>query len=156
MILKTINTVFYLNGIYKINKEIIITKQTGDLKYLFHFGNENQKKLIKEKPKDNKLKIKKYIVLQIYKEKKLIQDENALIEWKHFRVYHFLNQTKKIKIILSKKDNINKLTDEFIEQKSFNSENNNNLIINVVASQSSSVTSSVSKNNLMSYNRGNK
>ena len=69
LILKTINTVFYLNGIYKINKEIIITKQTGDLKYLFHFGNENQKKLIQEKPKDNKLKIKKYIVLQISKEK---------------------------------------------------------------------------------------
>ena len=156
LILKTINTVFYLNGIYKIDKEIIITKQTGDLEYLFHFGNENQKKLIPEKPNENKIKIKKINGYKYLKKKKLIQDENALIECKHFRVYHFLNQTKKIKITLSKKDNINNLTDEFIEQKSFNLENNNNLIINDVASQSSSVTSSMSKNNLMSYNRGNK
>ena len=156
VILKTINTIFYLNGIYKIDKDVIITEQRKEEEYLLHFGNKDQLNTIIDKTKDGKFKIKKASGYKYIGNKKLIRAENVLIGCKHYNAYHFFHPAKKNNFTRSNKNNINFLNVGTIGDKSNNSENNDKLIFNDVASQSSSVTSSISKNNLMMNNRGNK
>ena len=61
--LKDIQTTFYLNGIYKIDKDIIITEQRKDVETLLHFGNHEQEKMIEgiSKEKKNNYKTKAWI-----------------------------------------------------------------------------------------------
>ena len=87
--------------------------------------------------------------------KKLNQDTNIIIFSKRYKAYHFSIQTKKNDIIRLNKNVINQLTEETIDDKD-NSENKDKLIFNDVASQSSSLTSSISRSNLTLLNRGNK
>ena len=155
-LLKTINTTFYLNGVYKIDKDIIITEQRKEEEYLFHFGNKNQINIISEKPKENKFKIKYRNGNKYLGNKKLIKEEKVLTENKHYNVYHFFIQPKKNDFTRSDKNNINFLNGEVVDDKANISENQDKIIFNDVASQSSSVTSSISRNNLMLNNRGNK
>ena len=58
MILKNIETIFYLNGIYKIDNNIIITEQRNNIEFLFHFGNPEQKQMIEDISKDKKIIIR--------------------------------------------------------------------------------------------------
>ena len=155
-LLKTINTTFYLNGVYKIDKDIIITEQRKENEYLFHFGNKNQINIIAEKPKENKFKIKYKNGNKYLGNKKLIKDEKVLIEYKHYNAYHFFIKGRRNDFTRSDKNNINFLDGEVVDDKTNISENQDKIIFNDVASQSSSVTSSISRNNLMLNNRGNK
>jgi hypothetical protein len=153
VILKTINTIFYLNGVYKIDKDIVVTEQKKEDEYLYHFGNKEQINMISEKPNENKFKIKKRNGYKYLGNKKLIRDENVLTGCKHYTAYHFFLPVRKNNFTRSK-NNINLLDD--IDNKENTSDKSDKLIFNDVASQSSSVTSSFSKNNLMLNNRGNK
>ena len=154
--LKDIHTTFYLNGIYKIDKDILITEQRKDVEFLLHFGNKDQMHLIEGVSKENKILIKQRHGNKYIGNKKLIQDENSLKEYKHYRVYHFLLPSKKNIFTRTSKQDINNLVNEFNDDKTNGSGDSDKLIFNDVASQSSSVTSSISRNNLMLYNRGNK
>ena len=156
VILKDIQTIFYLNGSYKIDKDIIITEQRKNVEFLLHFGNKEQEQLIEGSSKDNKFIIKKKHGNKYLGNKKLVEDENSLKGCKHYRVYHFLLPSKKNVYSRISKHDLNNLVTEYIDDKMNASGNSDKLIFNDVASQSSSVTSSVSRNNLMLYNRGNK
>ena len=155
VILKTMSTIFYLNGLYKIDKDIIITEQSKQNEYLYHFGNKDQIHIISDKYMDNKIQIKKMNGHKYLGNKKLNQDTNIIIFSKRYKAYHFSIQTKKNDIIRLNKNVINQLTEETIDDKD-NSENKDKLIFNDVASQSSSLTSSISRSNLTLLNRGNK
>ena len=159
VILKSINTIIYLNGIYKIDKDIIITEQKKSLEYLFHYGNKEQLNMINEKSKENKILIKQKNGNKYIWNKKIIEDENALIGFKHYKIYHFLLPSKKNIFLRTNKNeiqDIHNLAKGFKQDTINNPENSDKLLFNDVASQSSSVTSSISRNNFMLYNRGNK
>ena len=55
VVLKNIDLIFYLNGIYKIEKNVIITEQFKESEYLFHFGNKALINNASEILKENKL-----------------------------------------------------------------------------------------------------
>ena len=97
LVLKNIDLIFYLNKIYKIEKNIIITKQFEEKEYLFHFGNKaliyNDKK--SEISKENKLKIKKIKGNKYLGKNKLKQDTNVLQGIKQYKVYQIILPTKK-------------------------------------------------------------
>ena len=156
LVLKNIDSIFYLNGIYNIDKNIIITKQSKEKEYLVHFGNKNQIKMILEKPIENKFIIKKIYGNKYLGNKKLIHDKNILQGFKKYNIYHFYIPSKKINLTRSNMQLINQLTGENIGGKINSSENNEKLIYKDIASQSSTAASSVSRNNLILYNRGNK
>ena len=155
LILKTISTIIYLNGIYKIDKDIIITEKKKKMEFLFHLGNKEHKNIITDKNKDNKIQIRQKNGVKYLINKKLILDETALIGIKHYNLYHFFHQSKKS---IYTQENINYLInkDIYTDKKNNNTENSDKLLINDVASLSSSVASSVSRNNLLLYNKGNK
>ena len=156
VILKTMSTTFYLNGLYKIDKDIIVTEQSKEFEYVFHFGNKEQINIISNKYIDNKIQIKKMGGHKYLGNIKLIPDTNNLKFSKHYKAYHISIQPKKNNLSHYDKYVINQLTGESIDDKENNSENKDKLLFNDVASQSSSVTSSISKNNLTLFNRGNK
>ena len=156
VMLKEIKTLLYLNGIYKLDKDIIITEEKKNVEFLLHFGNKEQMHLIERASKENKILIKHRHGNKYLGNKKLIQDENSLKGCKHYRVYHFLLPSKKNLYSRTNRQDINNLVNELNEDKINNSDNSDKFIFNDVASQSSSVTSSISRNNLMLYNRGNK
>ena len=154
--LKDINTIIYLNGIYKIDKDIIITEQRKNNEYLLHLGNKGQEHIIKGISKENKILIKYRHGNKYLGNKKLIQDENSLIGCKHYKVYHFLLPSKKNIYSRTNFNELENLNNEYNNDKMNNSDKSDNFFFNDVASQSSSVASSISKNNLMLNNRGNK
>ena len=152
-VLKNIDLIFYLNGIYKLEKNIIITEKSKEYEYLYHFGNKDLINKTTELIKENNLKIKIINGNKYLFNKRLKQNKNVLKGIKNYKVYQFIVQSKKNISHLSNKQIINHLTED---AQMNNSENNENLIYNDVASQSSSVTSSISKNNLMLHNIRNK
>ena len=154
--LKDIKTIIYLNGIYKIDKDIIITEQRKNIEYLLHLGNKGQENIIEGISKDNKVIIKYRHGNKYLGNKKLVQDENSLKGCKHYKVYHFLLPSKKNIYSRTNFNDLDNLTNEYNNEKMNNSDKSDNLFFNDVASQSSSVASSISKNNLMLNNRGNK
>ena len=154
--LKDIKTIIYLNGIYKIDKDIIITEQRKDVEFLLHFGNKEQEFMFEGISKENKIKIKNRNGNKYLGNKKLIQDENSLKGCKNYRVYHFLLPSKKNIYSRTNIKDLDNLINNYTEDKVNNSGTSDKFIFNDVASQTSSVTSSISKNNLMLYNRGNK
>ena len=156
VILRNIKTIIYLNGVYKLDKDIIITEKKKNVEFLLHFGNKEQMHLIKGKSLENKIIIKQRHGNKYLGNKKLIQDENSLKGCKNYRVYHFLLPSKKNIYSRTNKQDINNLVNEFNDEKMNISDNSDKFIFNDVASQSSSVTSSISRNNLLLYNRGNK
>ena len=154
--LKDIKTIIYLNGCYKIDKDIIITEQRKNVEFLLHFGNKEQEHLIEGISKENKIIIKQRHGNKYLGNKKLIKDENSLKGCKHYQVYHFLLPSKKNIYSRTNRQDLDNLVNEYNEDKINNSGNSDKLLFNDMASQSSSVTSSISRNNLMLYNRGNK
>ena len=156
MILKNIETIFYLNGIYKIDNNIIITEQRNNIEFLFHFGNPEQKQMIEDISKDKKIIIRQNKGNKYLGNKKLIENKNALKGCKHYKVYHFLLPSKKNFYNRKNKHTLNKLMKTFTDDKINTLDNDNILNFNDVASQSSYATSSVSKKNFLLYNRDNK
>ena len=154
--LKDIQTTFYLNGIYKIDKDIIITEQRKDVETLLHFGNHEQEKMIEGISKEKKIIIKQRHGYKYLGNKKLVEDENSLKGSKHYKVYHFLLPFKKNVCLRTTKSELNNLINEYNNDKINNSSNDDKIIFNDLASQSSSTASSNSKKNLMLYNRENK
>ena len=151
VLLKNINLIFYLNGKYNIEKNIIITKQSKGDECLFHLGNKALINKISEISKENNLKIKKVKINgdKYLLNNKLKEEKNVLKGIKHYKVYTFITKAKKNNFSIYNKQRNNLLNEE---EQTNNSENNDKLIYNDAASQSSSVTSSISKNNLMLSN----
>jgi hypothetical protein len=154
--LKDIKTIIYLNGIYKIDKDIIITEKRKNVEYLLHLGNKEQEQIIEGMSKENKIIIKQRKGNKYLGNKKLIIDDNSLVGCKHYQVYHFLLPSKKNIYARTNRRDLDNLVNEFNEDKINNSDNSDKVLFNDMASQSSSVTSSLSRNNYMLYNRGNK
>ena len=126
------------------------------MEFLLHFGNKEQEHLIEGISKENKILIKLRHGNKYLGNKKLIKDENSLKGCKHYQVYHFLLPSKKNIYSRTNRQDLDNLVNEYNEDKINNSGNSDKLLFNDMASQSSSVTSSISRNNLMLYNRGNK
>ena len=160
VILKDIDSILFLNGIYKIDKDIIITEKNKDKEYLFHFGNKEQINLISfDNSKENRIPIKQIKGSKYLGSKKLVQDLNALKECERYKVYHFLLPSKKniySKKIIQGVNDINLIPNDISDNKQNDTDSNNKIFFNDVASQSSSVSSTLSRNNFMMNNRGNK
>ena len=155
--LMDIETIIYLNGIYTIDKEIIVTEQKKDEEIILHFGSNELKNIAKNKKK-NSITIKNNRNEKYFGNKKLIKDCNCFIKCKNYNVYHFLSSNKKNLYDKNSGKNTNRFqTNDLPDDKSNIIDNSNKLIIfNDLASQASSTTSSLSKNNFINYNRGNK
>ena len=123
VVLKNIDLIFYLNGVYKIEKNIIITKKSKEYEYLYHFVNKDLIYKTTQSQKENKLKIKIINGKKYLANKKLIQEKNALKGYKHFKVYEIVIQTRKNNYNFFNKQIINQLKED--EQK-INSETNDN------------------------------
>ena len=159
--LTNISTTIYLNGIYSIDKDIIVTEQKKGEEAIIHFGNIEQINSVK----NNKNKNNNIITSKNKKDKylgnhKLIRNYKCFIGCKKYNVYHFLLSKKSI-YSRNSRMNENNITKSGINPSQDGKSNliNNSkkiLIFNDIASQASSTTSSLSKNNFISYNRGNK
>ena len=157
--LTKISTSIYLNGIYTIDKDILVTEQKKEEEIILHFGNIDQIKLTKNKNiKKNsiiKTKDKNEKYLGPYK---LIRNCNCYSGCKKYNVYNFSLSQKKSINTKNSSNIMNKYKVNGTQDGKLNLIDNKNklLIFNDIASQASSTTSSLSKNNFISYNRGNK
>jgi len=156
ILITNINIIIYLNGTYKLDDNIIITEQKKDEEILLHCGNKEQIEYLK-KIKNDKI-IQKINNRKYFGNNKLVKDYNSFVGCKKYNVYHCIATISKN--ILYQKESQNKLNaslNNFEEEKTnMNDESNKFFLFNDIASQASSTTSSVSRNNLISYNRGNK
>jgi hypothetical protein len=151
--------IFYLNGIYNIDKDIIVTEQKKDEEIILHFGNKEHCNKYSDKNSANNLTIKKIKKNKYLGYNKLIKDYNSFVGCKKYSVYHILSVSKnslnknndgKIKIS-SKKNSI-----EEVDKTNFYDEKKQLLLFNDVASQASSIASSTSKSVFIYNNKGNK
>jgi hypothetical protein len=159
ILLVNINMIFYLNGIYNIDKDIIVTEQKKDEEIILHFGNKEHYNKYSDKNSTNNLTIKKIKKNKYLGYNKLIKDYNSFVGCKKYSVYHILSVSKnslnknndgKIKIS-SKKNSI-----EEVDKTNFYDEKKQLLLFNDVASQASSIASSTSKSVFIYNNKGNK
>ena len=160
ILLTHINNKVYLNGTYMLDNDIIITEQTKSDEIVLYFGNKEQKNYI---PKENKEYDNKNIFIRKKRNEKYLGDKKLMkiynyLGCKKYNVYHFLLSNKK-KINEGYNKNKEQLEDNFEDDNSDidNNNNNNNVFAyNDLASQTSSTTSSISTNNIINYERGNK
>ena len=154
ILMNNINIIIYLNGVYTIDNDIIVTEEKKEVEILLNFGNKEQMIMTKN---DN-IFIKKNKNEKYLGNKKLIKDSNYKTNCKKYNVYHLLSSIPKKKSSYTKIDkNLNKsqMNDEQDDKTNYDN-SNKILLFNDLASQASSTTSSVSANKLISYNRGNK
>ena len=144
ILLTHISHKIYLNGIYTLDNSIIITEQEKGEEKILLYGNKD---LV---TKNNILKKNNN---KYYNGRKLVKYNDCLIGFKRYNVYHILS-SKSLNELNYKK----KLDSSLYEEENESSLNKKNRTFNLndIASQASSVNSSISQNNLMSYNRGNK
>ena len=156
ILITNINIIIYLNGTYKLDDNIIVTEQKKDEEILLHCGNKEQIEYLK-KIKNDKI-IQKINNRKYFGNNKLVKDSNSFVGCKKYNVYHCIATISRN--ILYQKESQTKLNaslNNFEEEKTnMNDESNKLFLFNDIASQASSVSSSVSRNNLISYNRGNK
>ena len=152
ILLTHINDKIYLNGMYVLDNDIIFTEKRKSEEIILYFGNKNQN----DKTKDNI--IKKVKNTRYYNCFKLIKDFGLFIGYSKYNVYHILSTSYKDsynEVNTKKREksykNISELARENSQEKS-----KKLFIINDITSQVSSITSSISKNNLISNNKGNK
>ncbi len=144
ILLTHINYKIYLNGIYALDNNIIITKQEKGEEKVILFGNKG---LV---TKNNNILTKhnnKY-----YNGRKIVKSCGCFIGYKKYNIYHILS-SKSLNESNYKKKSVSSL---YGDEHENSSKNNKSFNLNDIASQASSVNSSISRNNLMSYNRGNK
>ena len=154
--INNIDIIIYLNGTYKLDSNIIITEQKNGEEILLNCGNKEQIDNLK-KIKNDKI-IKKINNRKYFGNNQLIKDYNCFAGCQKYNVYHCISTTSKNNEF--KKQNQTKLNtsvNNFEEEKTnMFDESNKFFLFNDIASQASSTTSSISRNNLISYNRGNK
>ena len=152
--IENIDVIVYLDGLYSLDKDIIVAEEKKDEEILIKFGNkeqidstnyDNYNKIIIQNNKNNKYLGKK----------RLIQDNNYFVGSKQYNIYHFLSNIKKNNFTKTRIFN-KTLNTEYQDEKSNIDASNKLLLYNELASQASSTTSSISRNNLVSHNRGNK
>ena len=143
ILLTHISHKIYLNGIYALDNNNIITEQEkGEEKVLF-FGN---KELV---TKHNILKKNNN---KYYNGRKLIKNCSCFIGSKKYNVYHILSSKSSNESNYIKKS----ISSFYDEHENSSNKNKRSFNFNDIASQAPSVNSSISRNNLLSYNRGNK
>jgi len=145
LLLTHISHKIYLNGIYNLDDCIIITEEEKGEEKAILFGNKQ-------------LVIKNNVILKrhsnkYYSGRKLVKYYDCSIGYKKYNIYHVLS-SKSLNEMTTKKKSFSSLYDN--EHENSSNKNNKSFNVNDIASQVSSVNSSISRNNLMSYNRGNK
>lgn len=117
LILKNINNIFYINGIYKLNDNIIVTQQIQLEEILLRFGNKSQKDFVHEKSIENRILINKRNNEKYLGLKKLSKINNY-IGCKVYNIYSITSDIKKDKY----KRNRNKYieNDEYEEKEDKN------------------------------------
>ena len=155
ILLNKINYIIYLNGVYTIDKDIILTEKKKDEEVVLYFGNKEQINKYATK-KFNNLIIKKDKNFKYIGNTKLIKDSNCFVGCKTYTVYHLLSSKDHFnkQVLYNNKNNI--LENIFHDDKNSNSKNNELLIFNDMTSQASSTTSSLSRNNLIYNSKTNK
>ena len=156
ILLNNINIIFYLNGIYIKHDDIIVTEYIKGKEILFHFGNKEQIQA-KNNFKSDKI-IKKNENERYFCNKKLIKDNACFIGNNKYNVYHFLSISKNSLYLTKSQKNFNNMhsTEEQEAKSNYRNSNNKIMVFNDISSQTSTNLSSMSKNNLISYNRGSK
>ena len=159
ILLTNINKKIYLNGVYVLNSDIIVTEETKDEEILLYFGNEEQSKLKIPKDNNNKIIIKSNKNEKFLGNKKLVKTFIFTIGYKIYNIYYFLILKKKNKEEKADK-NKEEVQDIVVEEENANlleKDNNEMFLYNDIASQAiSSVNNSTNKNNVIAYNRENK
>ena len=156
ILINKINIIIYLNGKYNLDDNIIVTEQKKDEEILLHCGSKeliNYLKKIKNEKIIQNVNNRKY-----FGNNKLIKDYNCFVGCKKYNIYHCISITSNNNIY--QKQNQTKLSTSInnfeVEKTNIYDESNKLFLFNDIASQASSTTSSISRNNLISYNRGNK
>jgi len=156
MLINNINIIIYLNGTYKLENNIIVTEQKKDEEILLHCGSKEQIDYLK-KIKNDKI-IQNINNRKYFGNNKLIKDCNCFVGCKKYNVYHCIASISKNNLYPKQSQTkLNTSLNNFEEEKTnIFDESNKFFLFNDMASQASSTTSSISRNNLISYNRGNK
>ena len=159
LLLSNLKLIIYLNGTYSLNKDIIVTEHLKEEERIVFFGNQEQINKLKFNKNYNykDIFIKKIKNMKYFENEKLIEDSNIIINIKKYTIYHYLSSKKKI-LEKSNKKNKSKSEETNIEDEKNNlfDEYNELNIINEIASQASSSTTSISRNNLITNYRANK
>ena len=149
-----INNKIYLNGIYSIDDNIILTEQKKDEEIILHFG---KKELMGNKNRNKKHIITKNQNKKYYNGKIIAKEHSFYVGCKKYNIYHILsskrasisNKSNSFKRALI---NINRSANQ---NSSSNSMENKIYIFNDFSSQTSSTESIITKNALI-YNKSNK
>ena len=151
--LTKISTTIYLNGIYILDKDIIVTEKYENKEIIFHYGNKQQIATPLIDNKNNYTIIKKNKNEKYLGKKKLVKEYNIFIGNKKYSIYRILQLKKNFDESMNKE----KIKIEEIIEKKNSYENDKEIFIfNDLASQASSNNSSINKNGIINYNKGNK
>ena len=156
ILLTNINLIIYLNGTYELDNNIIVSEQKKDEEELLYFGCKEQIESIKNNK--NGTLIKEYHNKKYLGNNKLIKEYKCFSGCKKYNVYHcILSHSQKTIFEKLSQNKLNITENNFEDEKTNMFEESNKLFLfNDIASQASSTTSSISKNNIISYSRGNK
>ena len=154
MLLENINVIFYLSGVYTLDKDIIVTEKKKGEEILLHFGNLQQLNKYNSKNSNNiiikTIKNNKYLG-----HNKLIKDYKSFIGCKKYNLYHILASTKENANNNSDKvksnSKISNIENGDEEKINLYDENNELFLFNDIASQASSA-SSIASINILKYN----
>jgi len=153
--IENIDVIIYLDGLYNIDKDIIVTEEKKDEEILVNFGNKEQMDSINY-DNNNKIFIQSSKNNKYLGKKRLIKDNNFFVGSKKYNIYHFLSNIKKNNFTKTERLLNKSMNTEYQDEKSNIDASNKLMIYNELASQASSTTSSISRNNLVSLNRGTK
>ena len=158
ILLTNINKKIYLNGIYVLNNDILVSEENKDEEILLYYGNEDQTKIKALKDYNNKIIIKTIKNEKYLGNRKLVKNFIFTIGYKTYNIYYLLLFNKKVKEEKNVKNKEQAQVNNIEEEKVNLLENNNNemFLYNDIASQASSGTASVNKNTLMTNYRENK
>jgi hypothetical protein len=151
ILLININTSIFLNGIYSMDSNIVVTEKIKKEEFILHFGNSSlNNKYLMKRENSNNLTIKTRKNEKYLKDDKLIKDSNSFVGCKVYSVYHFTSKS-----ISKEKNKINKQQTSH-KEKNISNGDEKIIVINDVASQSSLTHHSIPKNNFSSNSKANK
>ena len=159
ILLANFNMIFYLNGVYTLDKDIIVTEKKKGEEILLHFGNLEQLNRYNKKT-DKNIIIKTVKNNKYLGHNKLIKDYNSFIGCNKYNVYHIVaseeenvdNNTNDKAKISSKVNNV----EEGVEEKLNLYDENNEFLFNDIASQAPSASTPAFINIINYNNKGNK
>ena len=153
------NIIFYLNGTYSLDKDIIVTEKKKGEEILLKFGNLEQLNKFNKKT-DKNIIIKTVKNNKYLGHNKLIKDYNSFIGCHRYSVYHIVASSKEIENNnndkVKRNSEINNIEEGEEEKINIYNENNELFLFNDIASQASSASSTASVNILKYNNKGNK